>query len=241
MLRVEHLCKSYAGRAVLTDISFHLAPGATLGLTGASGSGKTTLGRCLAGLERPTSGRVVFQGARVELQMIFQQPASSLNPHFTAAEIVEEPLVIAGSHPAAQRREEAAQALEATGIARTALHKFAHQFSGGERQRLAIARALVVRPKLLILDESFNGLDPEVAQQIAALLQDLRRSLGLAWILISHDLALIAGLADEIAVLERGRLVEHAPTAALLRTPREQATRELVDAARLLHPGAFPV
>jgi peptide/nickel transport system ATP-binding protein len=254
MLSVEHLCKTYAGRAVLTDVTFTLAPGATLGLIGASGSGKTTLGKCLAGVEHPTSGQIRYappseprpQGSdepchpRSEFQMIFQQPASSLNPRFTAAEIVEEPLVIARRGTRAERREHAAQALELTGIARNAMGKLAHQFSGGERQRLAIARALVVQPKLLILDESFNGLDAVVSLQISGLLRQLQQKLDLACILIAHDLALVAQWADQLAVLDHGVLIDYGPTHRVIAEPRHPQTRELILAARTLHPEAFP-
>ena len=193
---------------------------------GASGSGKSTLARCLTQFETPTGGEILFEGSplsphrRLDIQLIFQQPAASLNPRFTAAEIVEEPLVIQRAGTGAGRRERAAFALELTGIARTALGKRAHEFSGGERQRLAIARALVAEPKVLILDESFNGLDVTLAAQIAALLTDLQQRLGVAYILISHDLTLVAGLADEIAVMDRGTIVEHAPTATLMSQPR---------------------
>ena len=224
---------------MLCDVSFHLAGGATLGLIGASGSGKTTLGRCLAGLEKPTSGQVVFEGSPVEIQLIFQQPASSLNPRFTAAEIVEEPLRIGRRGTAAERRERAERALGMTGIARGALGKRAHEFSGGERQRLAIARALVVEPKVLILDESFNGLDAAIQARIAGLVRELQDRLGIACIVISHDLAMVANLASEIGVLERGVLIEHGPARALIGEARQAHTPELIEAARALHPGAF--
>jgi ABC-type glutathione transport system ATPase component len=177
----------------------------------------------------------------VEIQLIFQQPASSLNPRFTAAEIVEEPLLIARRGSAAERRELAARALELTGIARATMGKRAHEFSGGERQRLAIARAMVVEPKVLILDESFNGLDPDTQQRVASLLKELQARLGIACIVVSHDLGMIAGFAGEIGVLERGVLIEYGPAGKVIGQPRHAHTRELIAAARVLHPKAFPV
>jgi ABC-type glutathione transport system ATPase component len=247
LLRVRELSKTYFHRrwigaprpamAALAGVSFTLERGRTLALVGASGSGKSTLARCLTQFETPTGGEILFEGRllspdrRLDMQLIFQQPASSLNPRFTGAEIVEEPLVIQRAGTVGGRRERAASALELTGIARTTLGKRAHEFSGGERQRLALARALVAEPKVLILDESFSGLDGSLAAQIAALLTDLQRRLGVAYILISHDLTLVAGLADEIAVMERGTIVEHAPTATLMSQPHHVKTRELIAAS----------
>jgi len=228
----------------LDGVSFTLERGQTLAVIGPSGSGKSTLARCLAQFESPTSGRILFEGSplspsrRLEIQLIVQQPAASLNPRFTAAEIVEEPLVIQGIGTSSERRERAARALELTGIARAALSKRSHEFSGGERQRLAIARAVVGEPKLLILDESFNGLDPGLAAQIVALLGDLQERLGVAYLLISHDLTLVAGIATEIAVMEAGRIVEHAPAAILTSRPGHPRTRELLLASRALEGGA---
>jgi ABC-type glutathione transport system ATPase component len=245
LLRVRELSKTYfhhrwpaaprPAMVALAGLSFTLERGRTLAIVGASGSGKSTLARCLTQFETPTGGEILFEGSplspqrRLDIQLIFQQPAASLNPRFTAAEIVEEPLVI--QRAGAGRRERAALALELTGIARAALGKRAHEFSGGERQRLAIARALVSEPKVLILDESFNGLDVTLAAQIAALLTDLQQRLGVAYIFISHDLQLVAGLADEIAVMDRGTIVEHGPTPTLMSQPRHAQTRTLIAAS----------
>ena len=253
LLQVHGLTKSYYRRrwfgpptvahTALDAVSFTLDRGQTLAVIGASGSGKTTLARCLAQFETPTSGEILFAGMplspsrRLDVQLIFQQPAASLNPRFTAAEIVEEPLVIQSTGTRAERRERASHALELTGIARSALGKRSHEFSGGERQRLAIARALVGEPKLLILDESFNGLDPALARQIAGLLEELQERLCVAYLLISHDLSLVAGMASEIAVMEGGRIVERAPAAALTARPEHPRTRELLLAARILEGG----
>jgi ABC-type glutathione transport system ATPase component len=250
LLGVSELSKTYFRRrwfgppspvmVALAGVSFHLDRGRTLAVIGESGSGKSTLARCLTQFETPTAGEILVEGRplspdrRLDIQLIFQQPAASLNPRFTAAEIVEEPLVIQGRGGSAERRARAASALALTGIARASLGKRAHEFSGGEQQRLAIARALVVEPKLLILDESFNGLDATLAAQVAALLLDLQGRLGIAYILISHDLTLVAELAHEIAVMERGAIVEHAPTAMLMSRPGHPRTRELIAATRAL-------
>ena len=253
LLQVRDLSKTYFRRrwlgplrpakTALAGVTFSLQRARTLAIVGASGSGKSTLARCLTQFETPTAGEILFAGRplspdhRLDIQLIFQQPAASLNPRFTAAEIVEEPLVIQRLGTAAVRRQRAASALELTGIARASLGKRAHQFSGGERQRLAIARALVAEPKLLILDEAFNGLDPSLAAQIAALLTSLQFRLGIAYILISHDLTLVEGLAHEIVVLDHGAIVEQAATAALMRQPQQFYTRELIAAHQALESG----
>ena len=250
LLQVRNLSKTYFHRrwpaaprpatVALAGVSFTLERGRTLAVVGPSGSGKSTLARCLTQFETPTGGEILFDGSplsphrRLDIQLIFQQPAASLNPRFTAAEIVEEPLVIQRAGTGAGRRERAAFALELTGITRASLGKPAHEFSGGERQRLAIARALVTEPKVLILDESFNGLDMTLAAQIAALLTGLQQRLGVAYILISHDLTLIAGLAVEIAVMDHGTIVEHAPTATLMNHPKHAQTRALITASAAL-------
>ena len=225
LLTVRDLSKHYGSVVALGGVSFTLKRGITLGIVGASGSGKSTLARCVAGFDAPTSGQIQFAGERLQVQLIFQQPAASLNPRFTAEQIVEEPLVI-------QRRPKsaAAEALAMVGIARDALGKRADQFSGGECQRLAIARALVLEPKLLILDESLNGLDPALSAQVCSLLKKLQQRLGLSYIVISHDLDLVAALADEIAVMEAGRIVEMAPTEVLLTAPQHPHTRDLIAA-----------
>ncbi len=250
LLSVRDLSKTYFHRrwlspprpatVALAGVGFTLDRARTLAVIGSSGSGKSTLARCLTQFETPTGGEILFEGRplspdrRLDIQLIFQQPAASLNPRFTAAEIVEEPLVIQQRRTRAARRERAATALALTGIARAALGKRAHEFSGGERQRLAIARAIVVEPKLLILDESFNGLDPLLATQVAALLTSLQERLGIAYILISHDLTLVAGLAHEIAVMEHGFIVEHALAETLMTHPRHPRTRELIAASMVL-------
>ncbi len=258
-LAVEAISKRYLPRGpqrhrghesappALHEVSFCLARGRLLGLVGASGSGKTTLARCLALVEPPDSGRVLLDGCdlwaagrreraglRARIQLIAQQPAASLNPRFTAGAIVAEPLAIQRRGTASEQRRAAARWMERVGLAPDALDKRALEFSGGERQRLAIARALILEPSLLILDESFAGLDVSVQGQIARLLRELCQSGSLTAILITHDLALAASLAGEIAVMDAGRIVECGPTAELVAHPRHARTRQLLAAARQL-------
>ncbi|HMC62629.1 MAG TPA: dipeptide/oligopeptide/nickel ABC transporter ATP-binding protein [Candidatus Solibacter sp.] len=248
LLSIRGLCKNFSqGAAALDNVNLQLERGRTLGLVGPSGSGKSTLARCVTFFEKPTAGEILFEGralwslgnrerlrTRARIQLIFQEPAASLNPRFTAAEIIAEPLAIQNRGNRATRLERACRLMETVGLPPGAAAKPAPQFSGGERQRLAIARALALDPKLLILDESFSGLDLTLQAQITALLKDLRQRLGVTYILISHDLALVAGLADEIAVMDHGRIVEHADTAQLLAHPQHPRTRELIDAAMAL-------
>jgi peptide/nickel transport system ATP-binding protein len=251
LLVVQGLSKTYVRKrwwgkstetVALRDVSFTIPRATTLGLVGPSGSGKSTLARCLTFFEEPSSGQIRLNGRthvraeRRRIQLIFQQPGDSLNPRFTAAEIVEEPLVIGARRLKADGKQNCLphQALELVGLPRAALSKRAHEFSGGERQRLAIARALVVEPPLLILDESFAGLDPALQDQIAALLRDLQQRLGLSYLLIAHDLSLVADLAHEIAVMEHGAIVERGPTRELLDGASHPLTHELITAAQTL-------
>jgi ABC-type dipeptide/oligopeptide/nickel transport system ATPase subunit len=214
LLRIQGVSKSYRDRAVLRDIRLDVAGGSTLGLVGPSGCGKTTLARCIARFERPDAGEILLEGRpdwpRPAVQLIFQQPAASLNPRFTASEIVSEPLRIACIGDGRDRAAHARQLMATVGLDPAAATLSALEFSGGERQRLAIARALAVAPKLLILDESLASLDLSIQAQIANLLLDLQEQRGLTYILISHDRTLVQRLATEIAVMEQGRIVEHA-------------------------------
>ena len=255
LLSVRNAGKIYARRhwlghgretTALEGISFDLARGRTLALVGPSGAGKSTLARLIAGFEAPTTGEICIEGRRVaglqpQVQLVFQEPAASLNPRFTAAEIVCEPLVIQKRGGRGSRARLAAAAMEKVGLPGAELDRHALEFSGGERQRLALARALVLEPRLLILDESFVGLDLSAQAQAVHLLLDLQERLGLTYILISHDLALAGQLADEIAVIESGRIVEHAPAREVFAHPQHPRTRELLEAALALAPGGLPV
>jgi ABC-type dipeptide/oligopeptide/nickel transport system ATPase subunit len=238
-LSVRGLSKSFAGRPAIQNVTFSLERGRTLGLVGPSGAGKSTLARCLAFFETPTSGEIWLDGLqrvamRADIQLIFQEPASSLNPRFTAAQIVIEPLLIHGIGTAKARLLRASELMETVGLPRHALQTPALEFSGGERQRLAIARALALEPKLLILDESFSGLDLSVQAQVTSLLLDLQERRGLTYILIAHDLALVWRMAGEIAVMGHGSIVEHAAVADLLARPQHPLTKAMLDAARAL-------
>lgn len=230
LLQVEHLVQHYSSgntigaRAQLTalrGVSLSIPSGRTLALVGASGSGKSTLARCIAGLERPTGGQIWFDGVeltalgerslrviRPHIQLIFQDPVRSLNPRLTALDSVSEPLVIQKSFGSCEVHKRVIALLESIGLSGEMASTPVHQFSSGQRQRLAIARALILEPKLLILDEVTSALDCSVQAQIVNLLLDLQSSFGLTYLFITHDLALAAHLGDEIAVMDSGRIVQ---------------------------------
>src|SRR5882762_7829977 len=252
LLIVDNLEKVYARRGVrgtrrevmaLQGVSFAIRPESTLALVGESGSGKSTLAFCLACLERPTSGRIIFQGGEItaldeeqqralrpQIQLVFQDPARSLNPRFSALELVNEPLLVQGRVYKREREDRARTLLAQVGLPQEKALQRAEEFSGGQRQRLAIARALMLEPKLLILDEAFSALDCSVQAQIANLLLELQDSLGIIYLFISHDLVMAAHLADEIAVMHRGRIVEQGPADKILKHPERETTRQLLAA-----------
>jgi ABC-type glutathione transport system ATPase component len=229
--------------AALQGVSFSIERGSTLVLVGESGSGKSTLALCIACLEHPTSGRIVFDGneiaafdekllreVRPQIQLVFQDPVRSLNPRFSAIEVVSEPLLVQGRLDKREREDRARGLFAKVGIPQEkALHRVA-EFSGGQRQRLAIARALALEPKLLILDEALSALDCSVQAQIANLLLELQVSLGLTYFFITHDFAMAGHLADEIAVMEQGRVVELGEADKVLRAPEHVVTRQLIAA-----------
>jgi ABC-type dipeptide/oligopeptide/nickel transport system ATPase subunit len=211
----------------LNRVSLDIPAAALLGIAGRSGCGKSTLARCLAGWQRPSSGAIDRSGA---VQLVVQDPGRSLNPRFSALDAVAEPAVIAGRSCSAQTL------LDHAGIARSQRTKRTAEFSGGERARIAIARALCAMKNdagLLILDESLSSLDPETRKSILDWLEESRTSQGLALMIISHDLGLLAGTAKEIAIFEAGRIVEQANAARILNAPRHSATQALVAAMSL--------
>jgi ABC-type glutathione transport system ATPase component len=229
--------------AALQGVSFSIGQGSTLALVGESGSGKSTVGLCIAGLERPTSGRIVFSGSEItaldekhlrevrpQIQLVFQDPGRSLNPRFSAMEIVCEPLLVRGRVDKREREARARVLFEQVGIPQEKALQKTDEFSGGQRQRLAIARALALKPKLLILDEALSALDCSVQAQIANLLMELQASLGLTYLFITHDFTMAGHLADEIAVMEQGKVVELGATDRVLRAPDQEVTRRLIAA-----------
>ena len=240
----EHLFAPGALVQALDDVSFTLHAGTTLGIVGESGSGKSTLARLVMALEAPSAGQVRFEGrdlhalgtealrqARREFQMVFQDPFSSLDPRMSIARTVAEPLEKLEQHSRAERRERAAAMLEAVGLnAAQDLDKVPHEFSGGQRQRIAIARALVTHPKLIVADEPVSALDVSVQAQVLNLMQDLQQRLGLSYLFISHDLAVIERVADELIVLHHGKVVERGRTEEVLRTPSHPYTQRLLAA-----------
>jgi ABC-type glutathione transport system ATPase component len=238
---------AHSGCPAIQRVTIQLKQGHILGITGPSGSGKSTLARCIALVDPPTSGNIWLNGRnlwqstpreravlRSSVQLIFQQPAASLNPRFTAGDVISEPLVIRKLGTQRTRRKRVFELMELAGLPANAIDTPAPEWSGGERQRLAIARALAVEPKLLILDESLSSLDLSVRAQITNLLLDLKEQRGLTSILISHELPLIASVADDIAVMERGVVVEQAPVCELLNNPQHACTKKLLNAARTL-------
>jgi peptide/nickel transport system ATP-binding protein len=260
VLEVRNLSKTFTQgrrwqkqfhRHTLEHVNLALQRGTTLGLVGESGCGKTTLAMCVVGLERLDAGEIFFNGknlqaldkpertnARREIQLIFQDSSGALNPHMTAVEIVEEPLLLRGGSSRAERRELAAAMMERVGIPPNWKDRLPHQFSGGQRQRLAIARALVLKPSVLILDEVFAGLDLSIRGQIANLLLDLQESQGLSYICISHNLALIGQFADTIALMNQGRIVEQMTAQELLERECNSRTAVLLNAP---HPAPLAI
>ena len=210
-----------SGIRAVRGVSLEVRPGEILGLVGESGSGKSTLGRILAGLYQPDEGRVLFDGLdlsamdkrgrkkfRRRVQIMFQDPVSSLNPRFTAGDIAQEGLIIHGLGTAAERRARVETLFEEVGLPADSWSRYGHEFSGGQRQRLSLARALSLNPEILIADEPVSALDVSIQAQIINLLMDLRRSRGLTMVLVSHDLPLVRVMADRLAVMYGGLLME---------------------------------
>ena len=238
---LEH--KPRALLKAVDGVSFSIARGETLGLVGESGCGKSTVARLIVGLYRPTRGEIRYAGQRIDahrtdpaerrnLQMIFQDPYASLNPRWRVADIVAEPLHARGSEDGAGAATEArvASLLEQVGLARADGAKFPHQFSGGQRQRISIARALAGNPAFLVCDEPTSALDVSVQAQVLNLMRRLQRDLGLTFLFISHNLAVVHHIADRVGVMYLGRIVELAPTRQLFSRPRHPYTRMLLDA-----------
>ncbi|MFD7908273.1 dipeptide ABC transporter ATP-binding protein [Kitasatospora sp. NPDC059747] len=240
-------------------VGLRIAPGETVGLVGESGSGKSTTSRVLAGLQRPTGGRVAYDGRVIhddsgvarpdhalrhrlsrEVQLVFQDPYASLNPRRTVARTLDTPLRLHTALTAAGRRERSAELLEQVGLSGDHLDRYPHEFSGGQRQRIGIARALAPQPRLIIADEPVSALDVSVQAQVLNLLMELRERLGVAFLFVSHDLAVVRHFCDRVAVMHRGRLVESADRDRLFAAPHTDYTRELLAAVPGTNARAAP-
>ncbi|MBN9528512.1 MAG: dipeptide ABC transporter ATP-binding protein [Alphaproteobacteria bacterium] len=227
----------------LNGVSFDLAAGRSLGIVGESGCGKSTLARIVMALDKPTAGRVELLGEdiagldarqlrarRRHFQMVFQDPYGSLDPRQQVGRIVGEPLDVLEPTSKAERRQRIAEALASVGLRPTDADKYPHEFSGGQRQRIAIARALITRPSLIVADEPVSALDVSVQAQVLNLLQELQDRFGVAYLFISHDLAVVEYVCDEVAVMYLGRIVEQGPTGRVLSRPYHPYTQALLDA-----------
>jgi oligopeptide transport system ATP-binding protein len=254
LVEVRNLVKEFPLRAGLfrrrvgaiqavSDISFTVAAGQTLGLVGESGSGKSTTGRSLLHLDPPTSGEVLFRGeplddlhpealrrARREMQMVFQDPYASLNPRHTVGAIVREPLEVHRMGTPVERRELVRDLLERVGLEASHAARFPHEFSGGQRQRVGIARALATRPAFVVADEPISALDVSIQAQIVNLLADIRDEMGLTYLFIAHDLAMVRHLCDRVAVMMLGKIVEEGPRRAVFEQQAHPYTRGLLAA-----------
>jgi peptide/nickel transport system ATP-binding protein len=233
----------------LGGVSFTLPAGKSLGVVGESGSGKSTLARLVMALEAPTSGRVLLDGVdlhrldaaalrreRAKLQMVFQDPFGSLDPRRTVLQTVAEPLRVLHGAGKAEQLAKGAEALEAVGLRAADLAKYPHEFSGGQRQRIAIARALITRPRLIVADEPVSALDVSVQAQVLNLMQDLQERFGLSYLFISHDLAVVDLVCDEVIVLQRGHIVEQGHPDRLFNDPQHPYTQQLLAAVPGLQP-----
>jgi ABC-type oligopeptide transport system ATPase subunit len=258
LLRVVGLEKDFPlhsgllGRAVgrvraVSGVDFEIRKGESFGLVGESGSGKTTVARCVLRLIEPTAGVVSFYGSdvltlrgkglrrfRARAQIVFQDPYSSLNPRFTVRRIIGEPLVIHNVARGSALRQRVLELLDLVGLKPDHIHRYPHEFSGGQRQRIGIARALALHPDLIVLDEPTSALDVSVQAQILNLLSRLQQQLGLTFLMISHDLAVIRHMCDRIAVMHRGKIVESARAAEIFDGPVHPYTRLLIGSAPVL-------
>lgn len=238
----------------LNDVSFQLAAGKSVGIVGESGSGKSTLARLVMALEKPTQGKVMFKGqdlnalpqdalrrARSDFQMVFQDPYGSLDPRQKVLRIVSEPLSSTLNNPSGQAlnaqalsaqdlKDRAAQALTEVGLRASDLDKYPHEFSGGQRQRIAIARALITRPSLIVADEPVSALDVSVQAQVLNLMMDLQERYGLSYLFVSHDLAVVNLMCDDVLVLQHGQLVEAGSADDIFLRPQHPYTQELLSA-----------
>lgn len=254
ILQAKNLVKTYTQRAgkfgfstkkikALDDVSIDIQSGKTLAVVGESGSGKSTLARCLLQLHTFDSGEVWFQNqnlaaldktalraVRRDLQMVFQDPFASLNPRMKVGEIVGEGLLIHGLGSADEQKKKMLEMLEKVGLRADDANKYPHQFSGGQRQRVGIARALVLNPKVVVCDEPVSALDVSVQAQILLLLKQLQAEMGLSYLFITHDLRVVRHIADDVVVMNQGKIVEQGAVAEIFKNPLEAYTQQLLQA-----------
>lgn len=254
LLQASHLNKTYRQRTgtlglnshiirALDDVSLQLKRGSTLAVVGESGSGKSTLARAILRLLPLDSGEVIFDGqdflaldksalrnARRHMQMVFQDPFASLNPRMCVGEIIAEGLVIHQVGNARLQQDMVVQMLEKVGLLPDDMRKYPHQFSGGQRQRIGIARALILQPKLVICDEPVSALDVSVQAQILLLLKQLQQEMGLSYLFITHDLRVVRHIADEVMVMQKGKVIEQGSVETIYNAPQQKYTRQLLSA-----------
>ena len=258
-LEVVDLAKSFKvgsetfGRSprvkAVDDVSFRIEAGTTMGLVGESGSGKTTVARMITRLVRPDSGQVLVDGEDVLaggpiaarrfarlIQIVFQDPTASLNPRWKVGRLIGEGIAVHKLRDKAGLKTRVGELVELCGLPSRSLERYPHEFSGGQRQRIAIARALAVEPKVIVLDEPVSALDVSVQAQILVLLQDLQRDLGVTYLLIAHDLAVVEQFCEHVAVMRTGRIVEKGPSAEVHRRPQHPYTQALIDAHPIPNP-----
>jgi peptide/nickel transport system ATP-binding protein len=263
LLDVEHLVKDFpvtkgavmqrrvGSVSAVADVNFTIRGGQTLGVVGESGCGKTTIGRLVVGLDKPTAGSINFEGRdlarssgreyrkeRQNIQLMFQDAYASLDPRMRAGAVLEEPLVVQGIGSRAERSKKVAEMLDHVGLPRTATERYPHEFSGGQRQRLGFARALILSPKLIVADEPVSALDVSIQSQILNMMTDLQRELGLTYLFISHDLAVVRYVSSQIGVMYLGKLVEIGAADDVYLTPAHPYTRGLLDSAPVADPEA---
>ena len=232
-------------------ISLSIKKGQTLGIVGESGCGKSTLGKTIVRLNKPTAGSVHVNGAdithmsqkelrpyRKQFQMMFQDPAESLNPRMSIGEIITEPLLIQGIGNRTTRRDRAIELLERVGIPKSAVDRFSFEFSGGQRQRIGVARAIALQPELLVLDEPVSALDVSIQSQVLNLLLELQEEMGIGYMFIAHDLAVVKHISDYVAVMYLGKIVELADADVIYKNPKHAYTKALISAIPVPDPTA---
>jgi peptide/nickel transport system ATP-binding protein len=235
--------------SAVANVSFDIRRGGTFGLVGESGCGKTTIGRLIVGLDKPTSGTISFAGTdlagissrayrrmRRQIQYMFQDSYASLDPRMRAGSILREPLVVQGIGSKQEQQQRVEEMLENVGLPKAALDRYSHEFSGGQRQRLGFARALMLQPELIIADEPVSALDVSIQAQMLNMMLDLQRKMGLTYLFISHDLAVVRYLSDQIGVMYLGKLVEVGPADEVYLTPAHPYTQGLIDSAPVADP-----